>query len=70
VRPANVHPGEGRPQDVRPGEVRTNGRLLRPPSVPNLDASSEEFEMLWVSASRLNVVRSSKRFTKGGALPL
>ena len=36
------------PRRVRPFEVWTNGGLFCPPSVPNIDALPEEFEMLWV----------------------
>jgi hypothetical protein len=39
---------EVRPDEVRPAEVRLNRRLLVPLSVPDIDALSEEFEMLWI----------------------
>ena len=51
VRPHEIHVIEVHLSEVCLVEVWTNERLFRPPSVPDIDALPEEFEMLRVGHS-------------------
>ena len=48
VRAAQVYPAEDRPAEDRPSEVRNYRGLFRPPLIPDIDALSENFEMLCI----------------------